>query len=102
MRGTLNKSLNPRSTMAKWGNKLGHAVRGGTEAPGTDTPGAAGTPGGAGAAGERDRDEPPPALGAMTIDRVVEQLFFVRVSVYNAKGKLSEPQQVGVVATIKV
>ncbi|CAM9114978.1 unnamed protein product, partial [Pylaiella littoralis] len=32
-------------------------------------------------------------LPSATIDRVVEQLFFVRISVYNAKGKLSETQQ---------
>lgn len=92
-RGTLNKALNPKSAMAKWGHKLGHAVRRpGTETPGTETPSTETLGGEA----EAERDEPPPALalGAMTIDRVVEQLFFVRVSVYNAKGKLSEPQQV--------
>ena len=93
-RGTLNRALNPKSAMAKWGHKLGHAVRGpGTETtPGTETPSTEAL----GGAVEAEHDEPPPALalGAMTIDRVVEQLFFVRVSVYNAKGKLSEPQQV--------
>lgn len=56
--------------------------------------GGAGTIGGAGMGGwDSDRDCPPP-LGSMTIDRVVEQLYFVRISVYNAKGNLCEPQQV--------
>eukprot|EP00903_Cladosiphon_okamuranus_P008596 g8244.t1 len=83
MRGTLNRSLNKRSAVSRWGHKLGHAKGGGPEAPG----GAA-----AGAGGDGDHEQPP-ALGTLTIDRVVEQLFFVRVSVYNSKGKLSEPQQ---------
>lgn len=89
MRGTLNRSLNPRSAVSRWGHKLGHTGGGGTETPG-------GARAGAGA-GDGDDEQQPPLLGAMTIDRVVEQLFFVRVSVYNARGKLSEPQQVGVV-----
>lgn len=60
---------------------------GGGDGGGTDAFDGAGGEGG-------DDDDSLPALATMTIDRVVEQLFFVRISVYNAKGKLSEPQQV--------
>lgn len=81
MRETMTRSLNPRSAMARWGQKLGQAVGGG--GGGAESPGVV-----------EDGDLETPPLGAMTIDRVVEQLFFVRMSVYNAKGKLSEAQQV--------
>lgn len=83
MGGTLNKSLNPKATMTRWGQRLGHVVGA-----------SVGGGGGGGGGGDSDHDSPPP-LGTMTIDRVVEQLFFVRISVYNAKGNLTEPQQVG-------
>ena len=86
----MTKTLNPKLAMTRLGHKLGHAVRGGSDTPEGLTAEAAA----AAAKGHGDQDEPSPALGAMTIDRVVEQLFFVRVSVYNAKGRLSEPQQV--------
>lgn len=85
--GALRGTLNPKSTMARWGHKLGHAVGAGGGRGGKEEPA------GGGGVGDGEHEQPP-ALGAMTIDRVVEQLFFVRVSVYNANGKLSEPQQV--------
>lgn len=95
-------TLNPRkSVISRWGHKLGHTVGGGGggggEGGGRGGGGGGGTEatGRAGEGGE-DGDDPPALLGAITIDRVVEQLFFVRVSVYNAKGKLSEAQQVTV------
>ena len=81
--GGTSKSLNPKATMTRWGHRLGYNVGTGGGATGSAAGG-----------GDSDHDSPPP-LGMMTIDRVVEQLFFVRISVYNAKGKLSEPQQVG-------
>lgn len=87
-RGSPIKTVNPKSALSKWGNKIGHVVAAGVGV------GGAGTVGGVGMGGwDSDRDSAPP-LGSMTIDRVVEQLYFVRISVYNAKGNLSEAQQV--------
>ncbi|CAN0006760.1 unnamed protein product [Ectocarpus sp. 6 AP-2014] len=98
VRDTLNKQGYAKSTMARWGTRIGHVVgAGGGVGRGM---GEAGVGGPGGEDGPDGAHGPPPPLGTMTIDRVVEQLFFVRVSVYNAKGKLSEAQQVGMVRSV--
>ncbi|CAM9114900.1 unnamed protein product [Pylaiella littoralis] len=90
-RETCPSRSTPNSTMSRLGSKAGRVlgVAGGEGGGVTGAWGGGVTPG----AGAGDT-EATAFLSSATIDRVVEQLFFVRISVYNAKGKLSETQQV--------